>query len=444
VAGSFRQRLFAIALLTVLVCAAATVAVLVLARITLDERSAHAQDNVSREVERMRGALAAVPLAQRSSAERQSGELTSGYASSAGAAPSNQLVRAALRDSANTDAIAIVERAEPDGTPVLIASARVPGGGQVFALQRVVAGRETRSLRVVILVFAALSLSLIVASLRALRAVERDASALQAALKALAHDLDAPVARPLLRELGDIATGIEALARELARAQEERARLTRELGDRERLAALGRVAAGMAHEVRNPLAAIKLRADLARAQSDTPPAVAQDLADIAAEIARLDRLVSDLLALAGRSPDRQPDVDIGLLVKKRAELLGPWASERGVSIESQGSARANAEPGGIVRAVDNLLRNAVEASPSGAKVEILVLARGAGARVEVADAGPGIPKEREVELFEPFFTTKVDGTGLGLALARAVAESHGGTLSYCRDGDTTRFTLEIA
>ncbi|HWZ88825.1 MAG TPA: HAMP domain-containing sensor histidine kinase, partial [Polyangiaceae bacterium] len=287
------------------------------------------------------------------------------------------------------------------------------------------------------------SLGLVIASLRTLAAVERDASTLQASLKALAKNLKAPVARPLLRELGEVATGIEALASDLARAQQERERLTRELGDRERLAALGRVAAGIAHEVRNPLAAMKLRADLARTVSDTPSSVAQDLADIAGEIARLDRLVSDLLVLAGRGSGLQADTDIGEIVSKRVALLTPWAAEKGVTIASEGSARAGVEADGIARAVDNLVRNAIEASPAGAPVKVSVAAHGAGARIQVVDLGCGVPPEREAELFEPFFTTKADGTGLGLALARAVASSHKGRLTYERDGDTTRFTLEI-
>jgi signal transduction histidine kinase len=444
-AGSFRRRLLAIASLTVLVCAAAISAILYLARTTLEERTAYARDNVVREVERMRGVVEAVPAADRTPSERQSRGLLSGYASGAVASGRGPAVAEALGRVSSQGDLAVVESAEDDGTPVLAAAAPVRGGGFVFASQRVVAGRETRSLRVVVLALALVTLGLVVASLRTLAAVERGVSGLRASLAALATDLRAPVARPALRELGEVAGGIAALALELDRAQRQREQLTRDLAERERLAALGRVAAGIAHEVRNPLASMKLRADLARTGGEATPAVARDLEDIASEIARLDRLVSDLLFVAGRPSGPQEELDVAELVARRVSLLTPWANEKGVTLSCSGTGRARVDADGVARAVDNLLRNAVEASQRSGSVEAHVRAGAEGAplEVEVCDRGPGVPPERLAELFEPFFTTKPDGTGLGLALARAVASAHDGKLAYARDGDTTRFTLGL-
>jgi signal transduction histidine kinase len=443
-AGSFRRRLLAIAALTVMVCAAAIAAILYLARTTLDERTAHVRDNVVREVERTRSVVEATAVDERSPRERQSGELLSGYVAGSGAPGHAPVVAEAIERAVAAGDLVVLESAEDDGTPVLAAAAPVRGGGSVFALQRVVAGRETRSLRVVVLLLALIAFGLVVASLRTLTAVERSVSGLRASLAALAKDLGAPVARPALRELGEVANGVAALAQELDRAQKERERLTRDLAERERLAALGRVAAGIAHEVRNPLAAMKLRADLARTSGEATPAVARDLEDIASEIARLDRLVSDLLFVAGRRSGPQEELDLAELVARRVALLAPWAREKGVTLACEGSARAQADADAVARAVDNLLRNAVEASPAGAAVGVHVTANGKGALVSVEDRGPGVPAERVAELFEPFFTTKPDGTGLGLALARAVAAAHGGKLAYAREGGTTRFTLGLA
>ncbi len=445
-AGSFRRRLLTIAVLTVLACGAAIMAILYLSRTTMDERTAHARENVTREIERLQGSMAAVPRAERSGRQWQSGELQSGYVGDETEPPQAQtpLVAQALQQAAASGEVVVLERGDADGRPSLVAAAPVAGGGAVFAIQPVVAGRETRGLRAVVVLLALLSFGLVVASLRTLRAVERDVSTLRSSLGALATDLKAPLSRPALRELGEVASGIAALALELDRAQVERDRLTRDLAAGERLAALGRVAAGIAHEVRNPLASMKLRADLARTGGEATPAVARDLDDIASEIARLDRLVSDLLVVSGRRAGPREELDLGELVTRRIALLAPWAAEKGVALATEGSGRARVDADGISRALDNLLRNAVEASPAGGRVDVQVHGDARGARVVVADRGKGVPEDRATELFEPFFTTKPGGTGLGLPLARAVAAAHEGTLTYARQGERTLLTMTVS
>ncbi|HEY8086389.1 MAG TPA: HAMP domain-containing sensor histidine kinase [Polyangiaceae bacterium] len=439
--GSFRRRLLALAALTVLVFVSGIGALVYLQRTTLDERRAHARDNVGREVERLRGGAGAASPGV--GPTHQSGELTSGTVA-APTADRGPYVQEALEGAAATTEVIVLERAEPGGTPVLVAAATRPGGGLVYASQRVVPGRETRGLRTVIVVMALLTLVLVVGALRTLASVERGVGSLRASLAAIATDLHAPVPRPALRELEEVADGVSALAAALARSQKERETLTRELAERERMAALGRVAAGIAHEVRNPLAAMKLRADLARTGGEATPSVARDLEDIASEIARLDRLVSDLLFVAGRRTGPHAAVDVGGLLARRVALLAPWAAEKGVELKVTGTSTTSIDADAVTRAVDNLLRNAVEASPRGASVEAAVRTEDDGAtRIDVVDRGPGVAPERRDELFEPFFTTKPDGTGLGLALARAVASAHHGTLAYARESDATRFTLTL-
>ena len=174
--------------------------------------------------------------------------------------------------------------------------------------------------------------------------VRRGATALNASLSALARDLAAPVARPPVPELADLADHIASLAGALASAQADRERLGAELAQRDRLAALGRVAAGVAHEVRNPLASIKLRVDLGRMRPDTPFQLAGELASVSDEITRLDRLVADLLVVAGRRKGPRASTALGELVEQRVGLLAPWAGERGVSSRSPATPPARSTP----------------------------------------------------------------------------------------------------
>lgn len=276
--------------------------------------------------------------------------------------------------------------------------------------------------------------------------VKRGATGLSSALVALANDLSAPIPRPNMQELGEVAAGIAELARRLAESRGAEVRLQRELAERERLAALGRVVAGVAHEVRNPLASIKLRLDLTAASTPPlPDAVLDAIASASAEIQRLDRLVADLLMVGGRAVGPPRAVDLDALVHSRMEALGPWAAERGVSLRDPARRLISVlvDPDSTTRAIDNLLRNAVEASPAGGVVEVSIQADAAGVRVRVDDQGAGVAGARAAELFEPFFSTKSGGTGLGLAISRAIARAHGGDISYRREGGRTRFEMQL-
>lgn len=298
----------------------------------------------------------------------------------------------------------------------------------------------------VIVVALALATGLLAtAAINAVFTVKRGAAELTGALDGLASDLNTPVPRPRLRELSDVADGIARLGQRLAQAREVHEGMARELAMKDRLAALGRVVAGVAHEVRNPLASIKLRLDLAAgAGSPLPPAVEEAIAHASGEITRLDRLVADLLVVAspGLGP-RQP-VALGALARARVQALAPWSDLRGIDIRVEGDAAAAVDVDALARAVDNLVRNAVEASPSGGHVEVSVRESELLAVIAVADHGPGVPAERTQELFEPFFTTKPDGTGLGLAICRSIARAHGGEVTFARQGDATCVELTVA
>jgi signal transduction histidine kinase len=301
-----------------------------------------------------------------------------------------------------------------------------------------------RMFRLLVITLGVAGLALVGVSVHLAVSMNRGAALLKQSLRSLGRDLEAPVPRPSVTELSEVADGIAGLVSELARSQTEQARLSRVLGERERLASLGRVAAGVAHEVRNPLAAIKLRVDLARMDPEVPAAVGTELATVSDEISRLDRLVSDLLVIAGRRTGPRASTDLRRLAEQRVSAMEPWARERdiGISVSGEGTARVDADAVG--RVLDNLTRNAVEASSVGGKVTLELEGDDDRAIIVVSDSGPGVDPARVEELFEPFFTTKPEGMGLGLALSKAIVAAHGGTLTYRRLDGRTRFELLLA
>jgi signal transduction histidine kinase len=305
-----------------------------------------------------------------------------------------------------------------------------------WAAYLITTSRWSPVLRIVGVMLGLVSVLLVLASLHAIISIQRGAATLTASLSALSKDLGAPVPRPDVRELSDIADGIASLALDLSRMQ---AALT----ERERLAVLGRVTAGLAHELRNPLAAIKLQIDLACRQPNAPRDLVDTLGGALEEIARLDRLVKDLLTVAVRSTGPRQEIDVAGLARRRAELLAPFARDRHVAVEITGSARALIDPDSISRVIDNLIRNAIEASPRDACVGVEITNTRERMKLRVIDTGSGVPADRCAELFEPFFTTKRGGVGLGLALSRAIATAHGGTLSYLREAERTIFELSL-
>ena len=298
----------------------------------------------------------------------------------------------------------------------------------------------------IIVVALALATGLLVSTaIAAVITVKRGAAALTRALDGLATDLSTPVPRPRLHELSDVADGIARLAQRLARAREVEDDMGRQLAMKDRLAALGRVVAGVAHEVRNPLASIKLRLDLAKGGADPLPApVDEAIAHATREITRLDRLVADLLVVANPGIGPRQSVALGALVRTRADLLEPWCNQRGVAIQVRGDAAAPVDVDALSRAVDNLVRNAVEASSPGSIVDVELTQATTQVSIAVIDQGVGVPDERTPELFEPFFTTKPTGTGLGLAICRSIARAHGGDVTFARKGALTCFQLVLA
>lgn len=226
----------------------------------------------------------------------------------------------------------------------------------------------------------------------------------------------------------------EALQGEVLRLRQELASKDRELELRRRLAALGELAAGVAHEVRNPLGAIQLYSGLLRTECRAhklEPAL-ELLEKIEAGIHAIDAVVQDTLALAPR--DRRVGVCRVRDVLQRARdaslqvLTAQHVDLDLAAVEPDVCVRA--DPNGLQRVLVNLIANAAEASPAGTVVRVeLARADASTVGVRVLDHGSGLADEVLHRVFDPFFTTKRNGTGLGLTIAHRLIEAYGGRLT---------------
>jgi signal transduction histidine kinase len=205
--------------------------------------------------------------------------------------------------------------------------------------------------------------------------------------------------------------------------------------------------AGIAHEVRNPLGGMELFTGLLAEELAGRPEAAH-VARIRAELDTLSRVVDEFLDYARARPLQTEPCGLSGLLAEVADLVQPLAAERKVAVTTAASGYCAADREKLRRAVLNLARNAVEATPDGGTVELAASAdSGGGAAIEVRDRGPGMSAEARAKLFRPFFTTKERGTGLGLALAKKVADAHRGVLELApREGGGTvaRLTLPPA
>lgn len=243
-------------------------------------------------------------------------------------------------------------------------------------------------------------------------------------------------------ELDEIGAAINALSADLRASKARAATLAGRLSSAERLAAVGKVSAALAHEIRNPIATIRLRAENALANPAAPTQAT--LTRILEEVQRLERLVRSLLEL-GRDIQLQVEhVDLRAWVDQLLASVTPRATAAGITIEtSLDAAQWTFDQVHLGRAVEALLTNAIQFAPGGSTVELRLAVRDDHLLIAVSDTGPGIAPEVQSRLFQPFFTTRPEGNGLGLALAREIAELHGGDIRVTRRHPGACFEMSI-
>ena len=246
-------------------------------------------------------------------------------------------------------------------------------------------------------------------------------------------------------DLDRIVQAVNRAGTRLADARRTSEALVHQVAEANRLATLGRVVAGVAHEIRNPIAAMRLKAENAVAAGPDLARKDSALRVIVEQIGRLETLLRNLLSSVQRAPlVSVPVKDVVGFLAERVELFREQAAAQGVELETRGDgAEARFDPARIAQAIDNLILNALQNTPAGGRVTLCAENHGDRVVLSVADTGHGVPAKVRVHLFEPFVTGRSEGTGLGLAVVREIAEAHGGTARAVHRNDGTTFVLEL-
>jgi signal transduction histidine kinase len=249
---------------------------------------------------------------------------------------------------------------------------------------------------------------------------------------------------------GQLQERTAALYREIA----ERQRLERETQRAQHFALLGRLAAGLSHEIRNPLGAVFLHVDLLEEElHDLLPESTDDIqsiTEIKTNLARLDDLVQDYLSLVRAGAMRLAPEDLSLFVTQFTQEMTPVLTAQGVTLQLDGLDRLGRVPlhqNTFRRVLLNLLHNAIEAMPEGGMLTLRGRQQAATVHLDISDTGIGIPPEQYTQIFEPLHTTKPGGTGLGLYIVQEVVTAHGGQVavqSTVGAGTTFTITLPLA
>jgi signal transduction histidine kinase len=284
------------------------------------------------------------------------------------------------------------------------------------------------------------------------RAWNRRVAQLLVRVQAVQAHLDQDVAAMTLRGTGDLADLEEQLGLVVDRVSQVCRRVQeqeRELLRAEQLAAVGQLAAGVAHEIRNPLTGVKLLLQGAVRPNNPTPLTTDRLHLLLQEIARIERTVQGLMDFSVAPPLNRHPHDVNLVVAESVKVAQARADLKSVAIRFEAFPRpvlVSMDQDRFLSLLTNLLFNAIDATPAGGDVLVSTTCdRNGMIQVVVADTGPGIQDKLANQLFTPFSTSKPTGTGLGLTIARRVAQEHGGTLTATqRPEGGACFTLTIS
>jgi len=247
-------------------------------------------------------------------------------------------------------------------------------------------------------------------------------------------------------EIGDLGRNFNDMVRQLRESREEIQRLHRtQMSRAEHLATLGELAAGLAHEIRNPLAGIAGVIEIIGRDLPVGSPGRDVLKEVQQEVLHIKRILSDLLDYARpRKPEFRP-ADLNDSAEHAVNLARQQALSRPVEISLEKAPSlppVEHDAGQLQQVLLNLLLNALQAIDGAGKIRVQIVSHDDQALVSVTDTGRGIAPEHLPSIFRPFFTTKGQGTGLGLSLARRVVEDHGGKIEVTsQPGQGTQFLI---
>jgi signal transduction histidine kinase len=240
-------------------------------------------------------------------------------------------------------------------------------------------------------------------------------------------------------DFGEIAKAINQMAN-------RRQALEATLRQQDRLAALGKVVAGVAHEIRNPLNSIRLTLELLRRRVLRGAVQRNEVEAALEEVDHLDHILARLLAFGRPGLEDRRVQDVRPLLERAVKMVQEQSQRSNVPIALEGGGEpleADVDGLQVEQVLLNLLLNAIESSPGGRGVRVEA-GRGEGVvRITVSDEGPGIPESFREHVFDPFFTTKESGSGLGLSVSREVVSHHSGELTFETNGRGTTFVLRL-
>ena len=352
----------------------------------------------------------------------------------------------------------VAEFVDSKGVPILAAFAQIPDTGWGVIVRQESSESFASANRMVVMMVAMLFLSLFAAVAVSVFLAEwfvRPITALAQGVRRIADGrLDARVRVETHDEFGDLGRSINTMAQkleahmlEITSAHRGVLLAEKQMAQSEKLAALGQLAAGLAHEIFNPLNVISGFAEFLLKKTDAADPRRTGLDEIIRESARCQKLVTELLNFAKPKEFERAASDMNDLVRGTLVLVESQIKAQGLALQTALAADLPAielDRDQLKQVLLNLLINACQAMPRGGT--LTVATRRIGDRVEtsVSDEGPGIREQDLRNIFEPFFTTKQTGTGLGLALSYAIVERHGGVLrAQNRPGRGALFTFTL-